>query len=75
MDLRQLYRLLPGQAKQPSIRAPYPQDATLLAAIENLRASGEVVEVSLPGSIDYSEESQCNRELVSRDGVWQVVAI
>lgn len=75
MDLRQLYRLLPGLTHQAGIRAPYPQDAALLVAIENLRKAGEVVVVSLPGSIDCPSESQCNRELVSRDGVWQVVAI
>lgn len=75
MDLRQLYRLLPAQAERYAIRAPYQDGAALSAAIENLRAAGEVVVVSLPGSVDCADELQCNRDLVLRDGIWQVEAI
>lgn len=75
MDLRQLYRLLPSRAELPGIRAPYPDDAALAAVIVELRAAGEMVIVDLPGSVVFSAESQCNRSLVSRDGVWQVIAI
>ncbi len=75
MDLRQLYRLLPTKAAQFAIRAPYSDDAALSFEIAKLRASGEVVVVSLPGSGEYPGELQCNRELVLRNGLWQLEAI
>ena len=75
MDLRQLYRLLPASAEEFGIRAPYLDDVALSLEIAKLRAAGNVVEVSLPGSVDYPGESQCDRELVLFDGVWQVVAL
>lgn len=75
MDLRQLYRLLPARAELPGIRAPYHDDVALAAVIVELRAAGEMVIVDLPGSVDFPAESQCNRSLVLRDGVWQVVSI
>ena len=75
MDLRQLYRLLPPKAAQCVIRAPYSDDAALSFEIAKLRASGEVVVVSLPGSEDCPEELQCNRELVLCDGIWQLVTL
>ena len=75
MDLRQLYRLLPTKAAKFAIRAPYFDDIALSAEIAKLRASGEAVVVTLPGSGDYPDELQCNRELVLRDGIWQLEAI
>lgn len=75
MDLRLLYRLLPKLAVKMSIRAPYSDDMALSAEIDRLRASGEVVVVSLPGSIDCPAELQCDRDLVMREGVWQMVAL
>jgi ATP phosphoribosyltransferase regulatory subunit len=71
MDLRLLYRLLPLMGERLAIRAPY--DAA--EAVAALREAGEVVVVSLPGSIDYPDECKCDRELVLQSGVWQVVAI
>lgn len=75
MDLRQLYRLLPAQAERFGIRAPHQDNIALSAVIEKLRAAGEVVVVNLPGSVDCPDELQCDRDLVLRDGVWQVVAL
>ncbi len=75
MDLRQLYRLLPVKAIEPGILAPYGDDAALSDAIARLRASGEAVVVSLPHSADDPGELQCDRELVLREGVWQVAPI
>ena len=75
MDLRQLYRLLPAQPQQFAIRAPYLEDAALHAEIARLRAAGEVVVVSLPGSTDCPVELQCNRDLVLREGVWQLICL
>src|ERR1035437_8066280 len=75
MDLRQLYRLLPAQAERFGIRAPHQDNVALSAVIEKLRTAGEVVVVNLPGSVDCPDELQCDRDLVLRDGVWQVVAL
>lgn len=75
MDLRQLYSLLPRQAARLGICAPLLEDAALSAKIAQLRAAGEAVAVDLLGDKALRAELQCDRELVLRDGVWQVVAL
>ena len=75
MDLRQLYRLLPAQQGKLGICAPHLDDAALRGKIAQLRAAGEAVVVDLLGDAALRKELQCDRELVLRDGVWQVVAI
>ena len=75
MDLRQLYRLLPPQAARLGICAPRLEDAALFEKIAQLRASGEAVVVDLLGDASLRGELQCDRELVLRNGVWQVVAL
>ena len=72
MDLRQLYRLLPPQAASPGIYAPYLDDAVLRDKIAQLRAAGETVVVDLRGDAALRGELQCDRELILRDGAWQV---
>ncbi|MEO8343860.1 MAG: ATP phosphoribosyltransferase regulatory subunit [Gallionella sp.] len=81
MDLRQLYRLLPPQAASSGICAPHyekllsghPLDAAALRdKITQLRAAGETVVVDLLGDTTLRAELQCDRELVLRNGVWQV---
>ena len=74
MDLRQLYRLLPPQAARPGICAPHSDDASLRDKIAQLRAVGETVVMDLLGDAALRGELQCDRELVLREGVWQVVA-
>jgi ATP phosphoribosyltransferase regulatory subunit len=75
MDLRQLYRLLPPQAAQPGICAPHLDDAALHDKIAQLRVAGEAVVVDLLGDAALRAELQCDRELVLREGAWQVVAL
>jgi ATP phosphoribosyltransferase regulatory subunit len=75
MDLRQLYRLLPPQAARLGVYAPHSDDAVLQDKIAQLRASGEAVVVDLLGDATLRRELQCDRELVLRNGVWQVVAL
>lgn len=75
MDLRQLHGLLAKQAQGKGVRAPYLQDDALATAIASLREQGEVVVVDLLGKTEYLAELACDRELVLRDGRWQVVAL
>ena len=75
MDLRQLYRLLPEQAVKPGICAPHLGDPALREKITQLRASGESVVIDLLGDAALRGELQCDRELVLREGKWQVVAL
>ncbi|OGT01404.1 MAG: ATP phosphoribosyltransferase regulatory subunit [Gallionellales bacterium RBG_16_57_15] len=75
MDLRQLYRLLPEQSARLGVCAPQLDDAALRDKIAQLREAGEAVVVDLLGDATLRSELQCDRELVLRGGVWQVVAI
>ncbi len=75
LDLRQLYRLLLKQPVRLGIRAPYSDDADLSAQIIELRNQGEVVVVLLPGSEPHRDELQCDRELVLREGKWQLALL
>ncbi|MDP2694393.1 MAG: ATP phosphoribosyltransferase regulatory subunit [Gallionella sp.] len=75
MDLRQLYRLLAPQAAQLGVCAPPLDDDALRGKIAQLRAAGEIVVVDLLGDAALRRELQCDRELVLRDGAWQVVAL
>ena len=75
MDLRQLHGLLPRRAQPKAIHAPYREDAALDGAIAELRKRGEIVVIDLLGNAEYHPELNCDRELVLRDGVWQVVGI
>ncbi|MES2954551.1 MAG: ATP phosphoribosyltransferase regulatory subunit, partial [Pseudomonadota bacterium] len=63
--------LLPKPLR-PAIRAPWGEDAELRAAIAKLRAGGETVACVLPGHEHEVDEFDCDRELVSLAGQWQV---
>jgi len=75
MDLRLLYRLLPPQDAKLGICAPHSDDPALRDKITQLRATGEAVVVDLLGDAALRGELQCDRELVLRNGVWQVVVL
>ncbi len=72
MDLRQLYRLLPGQSLPAGILAPHRDDAALQAKIAALRAAGDIVVVDLLNDTTHHAELNCDRQLLLQDGVWQV---
>lgn len=75
LDLRQIYGLLPTEPVLQGICAPALPDADLQTAISSLRDSGEVVVVDLLNNPGSKAELNCDRELVRRDGRWQVVPL
>jgi len=75
MDLRQLHGLLEKQAMPKGILAPLDQDPTLQEKIAVLREQGNAVVVDMLGNAAYRAELNCDRELVLRDGTWQVIEI
>ena len=75
MDLRQLHGLLEKQAQPKGILAPHRDDKVLQEKIAQLRAQGDAVVVDLLGAAAQRHELNCDRELVLRDGGWQVVEI
>ncbi|MDR2219226.1 MAG: ATP phosphoribosyltransferase regulatory subunit [Methylobacillus sp.] len=74
LDLRGLATALPPARNGKAILAPYAEDAALNAKIAELRASGEVVIVDLPGHEAHRAELGCDRALVKQGGSWVVTA-
>lgn len=72
MDLRDLVRTAPQKAARGGIRAPFSENPKLVAAIDKLRAAGEVVVVDLPGHAATRGQLHCDRELARRAGKWVV---
>ena len=75
MDLREIAWLSPAVPSRAAILAPWPEDAALHAAIQALRAAGEVVVAELPGHGGTWSETGCDRRLVQRDGQWIIEAL
>lgn len=75
LDLRQWVRLAPPVKRNGAILAPYGSDAALQARISALRASGEIVIVELPGHEHTRAELGCDRQLVLKNGNWEIVSI
>ena len=75
LDLKALASVLPTQAPRPAIRAPWGQDASLRAAVRELRARGDTVVCILPGHEQEAQEFACDRELVQVAGQWVLKAI
>jgi ATP phosphoribosyltransferase regulatory subunit len=73
--LRDLAALVPVPAARPAIRSPWSEDLGLRAKIAELRRAGEVVVQALPGHASDDKEFRCDRQLVRRDGTWQVVGL
>ncbi len=72
-DLKALIALGNAQQSMPrrAILAPAENDIALWHAVQALRAQGERVINALPGQPVLAE---CDRQIVLRDGQWQVVA-
>ena len=75
LDLKELVSVLLPKPLRPAIRAPWGEEAGLRAAIARLRASGDTVACVLPGHEHEVDEFDCDRELASVAGQWQVRAL
>ena len=73
LDLLAVARLSKVDARKTAVLAPWSDDQSLKAAIAKLREAGEVVIQLLPGSNQDAQEFRCDRELVLKEGQWQVV--
>lgn len=77
MDLRRVVRLAVSDGVRKGIIAPCRngnEDAQLVETIRTLRRNGEIVVETLPGGLAVSGPP-CDRQLVMREGRWQVVAL
>jgi len=75
-DLKTLLALSPPTVVQNTgIFAPYGNDSALLNAIEQLRAQGERVVMSLPNQQGDAQAMHCDRLLVKQGNDWVVTNI
>jgi len=72
LDLRALAPYLQAQPTQSGISAPYSTNPALAEKIESLRSAGQIVVVELPGQEAHRAESNCDRRLVLKNGVWEI---
>ena len=72
LDLRKLAGGLLPAVPSPAIRAPGGQDPALRAAIQALRAAGDIVVQVFPGEQATHDEFVFDRELVLQSGQWKV---
>jgi len=74
LDLREVARISPIEARSSAILAPWQHDEGLRASVVALRDAGEVVIQALPGHDHALDEFACDRVLVERNGKWVVEA-
>ncbi|HTI16228.1 MAG TPA: ATP phosphoribosyltransferase regulatory subunit [Trinickia sp.] len=72
LDLREVARISPMEARSSAILAPWQHDDALRASVAALRDAGEIVIQALPGHDHDLDEFACDRVLVERDGAWVV---
>ena len=74
MDLRDLVRLVKMKSYPKAIRAPYQKDnGELNYFINELRNSGQIVIMELPEQ--ETAYSDCDRQLIMRDGHWVIESV
>ncbi len=73
LDLRELVGLGEHRALASAILAPWSDDPALLARIDELRQSGEVVVQALPGQTPAESGKRVDRVLQHSNGAWRVV--
>jgi ATP phosphoribosyltransferase regulatory subunit len=74
LDLREVARISPVEARSSAILAPWRHDEALRTAVAALRDAGEVVIQALPGHEHDMDEFAFDRVLVERNGAWVVEA-
>ncbi|GAB6849444.1 MULTISPECIES: ATP phosphoribosyltransferase regulatory subunit [Paraburkholderia] len=74
LDLREVARVSPVEARSSAILAPWQHGDALRASVAALRDAGEVVIQALPGHEHDLDEFACDRVLVERNGAWVVEA-
>ena len=72
LDLKELVNVLPPRALRAAVRAPWAENASLSAAIAQLRAAGDTVVRVLPGHGHEVNEFICDRELALVADQWVV---
>jgi ATP phosphoribosyltransferase regulatory subunit len=75
MDLRDIAGIAADVEPASAVLAPVSDDSELKAQIAALRGRGEIVKQALPGHDGTWREAGCDRQLILRDGRWQVVAL
>lgn len=74
MDLRELSGLMSSDSYPRGILAPFiKEDRALEKKIEQLRNEGQIVIVALPGHENDVSSFNCDKKLVSENGVWSIV--
>ncbi|MFP6559481.1 ATP phosphoribosyltransferase regulatory subunit [Paraburkholderia sp. B3] len=74
LDLREVARISPVEARSSAILAPWRHDEALRTAVAALRDAGEVVIQALPGHEHDMDEFAFDRVLIERSGAWVVEA-
>ena len=74
LDLREIARISPIEARSSAILAPWKHDDVLRERVAALRDAGEVVIQALPGHDHALDEFAFDRVLVEREGAWLVEA-
>jgi len=72
LDLREVGRISPIEARSSAILAPWTLDSAVRVKVAALRDAGEVVIQALPGHEHTVDEFDFDRVLVERDGQWKV---
>ena len=75
LDLKELVNVLPPRALRAAVRAPWAENASLSAAIAQLRAAGDTVVRVLPGHEHEVNEFNCDRELALVADQWVVQSL
>ncbi|MEX3592525.1 MAG: ATP phosphoribosyltransferase regulatory subunit [Burkholderia sp.] len=70
LDLREIARISPIEARDFAILAPWCQEDALRVAVAALRDAGEIVIQALPGHDHVLDECACDRRLVEQGGTW-----